>query len=49
MPGGKTRLGEKLVDERVNIYSDPLNPTFLQTPGTAMEDRRKITWIEKGL
>jgi len=26
MPGGKTRLGEKLVDERVNIYSDPLNP-----------------------
>ncbi|HEY4335121.1 MAG TPA: metallopeptidase TldD-related protein, partial [Puia sp.] len=26
LPGGKTRLGEKLVDEQVNIYSDPFNP-----------------------
>ena len=24
-PGGKTRLGEKLFDERINIYSDPWN------------------------
>lgn len=24
-PGGKTRLGEKVFDERVNIYSDPWN------------------------
>lgn len=25
-PGGKTRLGEKFFDEKVNIYSDPWNP-----------------------
>ncbi|MCA1589731.1 MAG: TldD/PmbA family protein, partial [Acidobacteria bacterium] len=25
-PGGKTRLGEKIFDERINIYSDPWNP-----------------------
>ena len=25
-PGGKTRLGEKLFDERINIYSDPWHP-----------------------
>lgn len=25
-PGGKTRLGEKLFDERLNIYSDPWHP-----------------------
>lgn len=24
-PGGKTRLGEKVFDERINIYSDPWN------------------------
>lgn len=50
MPGGKTRLGEKLVDERVNIYSDPHNedlPTFFYTnDGQAM---RKRSWIEKGV
>lgn len=25
-PGGKTRLGEKIFDERLNIYSDPWHP-----------------------
>ena len=25
LPGGKTRLGDKLVDEQVTIYSDPWN------------------------
>ena len=33
-PGGKTKLGEKLVDERVNIYSDPLNPELPTSPWT---------------
>src|SRR6188768_2769281 len=49
-PGGKTRLGEKLVDERVNIYSDPQNADLPTSPwngdGRAQE---KITWIEKGV
>jgi predicted Zn-dependent protease len=49
-PGGQTRLGEKLVDERVNIYSDPLNPELPTSPwngdGRAQE---KVSWIEKGV
>lgn len=48
-PGGKTRLGEQLLDERVNIYSDPWNP---ELPGAAWagdgRPQEKISWIEKG-
>jgi predicted Zn-dependent protease len=48
--GGGTRQGEKLVDERVNIYSDPSNPDLPTSPwnaeGLPME---KVSWIEKGV
>jgi predicted Zn-dependent protease len=49
LPGGKTRLGEKLVDERVNIYSDPSNPE-LPTARWNGDGRpqEKVSWIEKG-
>jgi predicted Zn-dependent protease len=49
-PGGKTKLGEKLVDERVNIYSDPSN-SELPTNSWAGDGRpqEKISWIEKGV
>ena len=30
-PGGKTKLGEKIFDERINIYSDPWHP---ELPGS---------------
>jgi predicted Zn-dependent protease len=47
--GGTTRLGEKLMDERVTIYSDPSNADLPTSPwvgdGRAQE---KTTWIEKG-
>ncbi|HEY9196318.1 MAG TPA: metallopeptidase TldD-related protein, partial [Mucilaginibacter sp.] len=48
--GGKTRLGEKMVDERVNIYSDPSHPD-LPTSSWAGDGRaqEKISWIEKGV
>jgi predicted Zn-dependent protease len=50
MPGGKSRLGEKLVDERVNIYSDPHNeelPTsYYNNDG---QPQKKMSWIEKGV
>lgn len=48
-PGGKTKLGEQLLDERVNIYSDPWNPE-LPTSTWAGDGRaqQKINWIEKG-
>lgn len=49
-PGGKTKVGEQLVDERVNIYSDPWNPE-LPTPVWSGDGRpqQKINWIEKGV
>ena len=50
LPGGKTRLGEKLVDEQVTIYSDPWNEAL---PGTNYSNeglpREKVAWIEKGV
>jgi len=49
LPDGKSRLGEKLVDERVNIYSDPLNPELpTNTWNGDGRPQEKITWIEKG-
>lgn len=49
-PGGKTSLGEKLVDERVTMYSDPWNPE-LPTSTWSGDGRphEKVTWIEKGV
>src|SRR5579871_1383554 len=50
MPGGKTRLGEKLVDERVNVYSDPLHPDLPTNTWTGDgRPQEKISWIEKGV
>ena len=48
--GGGTRLGEKLVNESVNIYSDPQNPD-LPTSTWAGDGRpqEKVSWIEKGV
>jgi len=49
-PGGKTRLGEKLIDERVTIYSDP---TFAELPASPWSGdgraQEKTAWIEKGV
>jgi predicted Zn-dependent protease len=47
--GGGTKLGEKLMDERVTIYSDPWNPD-LPTSVWSGDGRpqEKITWIDKG-
>lgn len=49
-PGGKTKLGEQIVDERVNIYTDPWN-TELPTSTWARDGRprQKVSWIEKGV
>ena len=50
LPGGKIRLGEKLVDEQVNIYSDPWHDK-LPTKNYDGEGLPQIkrTWIEKGV
>jgi predicted Zn-dependent protease len=48
-PGGGTKLGERLFDERVTIYSDPADPTLLSAP---FDDEglpnRRMTWFEGG-
>ncbi len=49
-PGGGNRLGEKLMDDKVTIYSDPFNP---QLPSSTWNREgmplEKMTWIEKGV
>lgn len=48
--GGTTRLGEKLMDERVNIYSDPSHPDLPTSPWTGDgRPQEKIKWIENGV
>jgi predicted Zn-dependent protease len=49
-PGGGNKLGEKIVDERVNIYSDPQNPD-LPTSSWNGDGRpqERVSWIEKGV
>ena len=49
-PGGKTKLGEKIVDERVTFYSDPTNPELPSSPFAGDgEALGKMKWIEKGV
>ena len=49
-PGGKTKVGEKMLDERIRIYSDPLHPE-LPTATWSGDGRpqEKTTWIDKGV
>jgi predicted Zn-dependent protease len=48
--GGGTRLGEKMVDERVNIFSDPSNPELPTSPWNGDgRPQEKTSWIEKGV
>jgi predicted Zn-dependent protease len=48
--GGGNKKGEKLFDERVTIYSDPLNA---EIPDLAFANdgrpQKRVTWIEKGV
>jgi predicted Zn-dependent protease len=47
---GKTKLGEKLVDERVNIYSDPqYQPLACSNWNGDGRPQVKIDWIKKGV
>ncbi|RYY54446.1 MAG: TldD/PmbA family protein [Chitinophagaceae bacterium] len=50
LPGGKTRLGEQLVDKRVNIYSDPWNKDLpSQTWSGDGRPQERVSWIENGV
>ena len=48
--GGGTRLGEKIADSRVTLYSDPGDPDLLTRPfdGEGQPIQRRV-WIENGV
>ena len=48
--GGGTRIGEKIADERVTLYSDPADPNLRGAPfdGEGLPVGRHV-WIEKGI
>jgi len=48
--GGGNRIGEKVADERVTLYSDPHDPMLLAEPfdGQGLPIGRTV-WIEKGV
>lgn len=49
-PGGASKLGDKIVDERVTIYSDPGMPEAPVAPfAQDGRPRERTAWIEKGV
>jgi predicted Zn-dependent protease len=48
--GGQTKVGEKIVDERVTLISDPADTLILASPfdGEGMPTSRQ-TWVERGV
>jgi len=50
LPGGKNKIGQKIVDERVTIVSDPFDPDVAGSPfaGDGLPTQR-VVWIENGV
>ena len=49
-PGGGSKVGQKVADERVTLYSDPMDPQLLAQPfdGDGLPLGRQV-WIENGV
>ena len=49
-PGGGNKIGERFLDERVTIWSDPLDPRLFTAPfnGQGQPNRREV-WVEEGV
>jgi len=48
--GGGNKIGEKIVDERINLYSDPLHPLVPASTWTGEGmPREKTVWLENGV
>ncbi|HEY7170824.1 MAG TPA: TldD/PmbA family protein [Vicinamibacterales bacterium] len=49
-PGGGTRIGERVMDERVTLYSDPGDPALLGQPFDAEGlPLSRVVWVERGI
>jgi len=49
-PGGGNKIGDKVVDERVTLVSDPLDPRVpANTFGGDGMPVQKVTWVENGI
>jgi predicted Zn-dependent protease len=48
-PGGGNRIGERILDERVTLYTDPTNPMLFTAPfnDEGLPNRRMV-WIDRG-
>jgi predicted Zn-dependent protease len=48
--GGGNKIGESFLDERVTIWSDPLDPRVFSAPfsGQGLPNRREV-WVESGV
>ena len=50
LPGGKTKVGEKIFDERINVYSDPWHPDL---PGSQSAQAglpaQRVTLVRNGV
>lgn len=47
--GGGNRIGERFLDERVSIYTDPSDPNLFSTPFTSEGlPNRRTQWVENG-
>jgi predicted Zn-dependent protease len=49
-PGGGNKIGEQFLDERVTIWSDPMDPRLFSSPfnGEGLPNRREV-WVEDGV
>ncbi|MEM6523578.1 MAG: TldD/PmbA family protein [Bacteroidota bacterium] len=48
--GGGTKLGEKIVDERVQLWSDPQHPDVPSAPWAGDgQARKKMKWLDNGV
>ena len=48
-PGGGNRIGDSFLDERVTIWSDPMDPRLFSSPfnGEGLANQREV-WVENG-
>jgi predicted Zn-dependent protease len=48
-PGGGNRIGERLLDERVTLYTDPTNPMLFAAPFNEEGlPNRRMVWFDRG-